>query len=43
MRRRGGPVEVYGAGRFMTVTGRPHGGAPAVLGDLSGVIRWLTT
>ncbi|MDT0302913.1 bifunctional DNA primase/polymerase [Streptomonospora wellingtoniae] len=43
MRRRGGPVELYGSGRYITVTGKPHGGAPAVLGDLSGAIRWLTT
>jgi len=43
MRRAGGPVEVYGTGRYITITGRPHQGAPAVLGDLSGVIRWLTT
>jgi len=43
MRRNGGPVEVYGTGRYITITGRPHQSAPAALGDLSGVIRWLTT
>lgn len=43
MRRRDGSVELYGTGRYITVTGRRHGDARAVLGDLSGVIRWLTT
>ncbi|PRX95585.1 bifunctional DNA primase/polymerase [Allonocardiopsis opalescens] len=43
LRRGGGKAEIYGAGRYITVTGRPHGGAPSVLGDLSGVIRWLLT
>jgi len=43
MRRRGGDVEVYGTGRYITVTGRPFEASPAALGDLSGVIRWLTT
>lgn len=43
LRRRGGDVEVYGTARYMTVTGRPFESSPAVLGDLSGVIRWLMT
>lgn len=35
-------VEVYRRARFMTVTGEAFGGAPAVLGDLSGVAAALT-
>jgi primase-polymerase (primpol)-like protein len=38
-----GGVEVYGTGRFMTVTGRRFGRCPAVLGDLSGVLAELMT
>lgn len=36
-----GGVEVYGTGRFMTVTGRRFGRCPAVLEDLSGVLAEL--
>jgi primase-polymerase (primpol)-like protein len=31
-------VEVYGRGRYITVTGERFGGCPSVLGDLSGVL-----
>ncbi len=33
--RRKGRIEVYGAGRYFTVTGRPWNGAPAALADCS--------
>lgn len=39
----GGTVEIYGAGRFITVTGRRHGDSPKILADLSDVIAHLTT
>jgi primase-polymerase (primpol)-like protein len=35
-RRRG--VEVYGTGRYITVTGQPWATAPTVLGDISAAI-----
>lgn len=35
-------VEVYGTGRYMTVTGRRWHGAPSRLADLSGVVAELT-
>lgn len=34
----GGTVEIYGAGRYITVTGRRFGDAPASLADLSEVV-----
>jgi len=38
----GGTVEIYGTGRYITVTGRRHGNAPTALADLSDVIAHLT-
>ena len=37
----GGTVEVYGTGRYITVTGRPWRGAPSRLADLSAVLADL--
>ncbi|MFG2292070.1 DNA primase [Streptomyces sp. NPDC048603] len=34
----GTAVEVYGAGRYIAMTGRRHGNAPSLLADLTGVI-----
>ncbi|MFC6885304.1 MULTISPECIES: bifunctional DNA primase/polymerase [Actinomadura] len=39
--RPGGGVEVYGSGRYITVTGRPYGRAVAQFGDLTEVIGFL--
>lgn len=39
----GGKAEVYGNGRYITVTHRRYGDTPAVLGDLSEVIGELIT
>lgn len=36
--RPGWRAEVYGSGRYITVTGRPYEGAPAELADLTEVI-----
>lgn len=36
-------AEVYGTGRFITVTGNVHSTSAPILGDLSGVVRWLLT
>lgn len=38
----GGTAEIYGTGRYITVTGRRHGTAPSTLSDLSDVIAHLT-
>lgn len=38
----GTAVEVYGQGRYITVTGRRHGSCPSVLADLSAVVARLT-
>jgi primase-polymerase (primpol)-like protein len=38
----GGVAEIYGTGRYLTVTGRRHGNAPSTLADLSDVIAHLT-
>lgn len=38
----GTAVEVYGTGRYITVTGRRHGSCPSILADLSAVIAVLT-
>lgn len=38
----GGTAEVYGTGRYITITGRRHGTCPAMLADLSDVITHLT-
>lgn len=38
----GGTAEIYGTGRYLTVTGRRHGKAPSTLSDLSDVIAHLT-
>lgn len=40
-RRLPGGVEVYGTGRFITVTGQHYAGSGSTLGDLSGVIDRL--
>ena len=37
----GGRVEIYGSGRYLTVTGRRFRDAPLSLADLSGVIETL--
>lgn len=38
----GTAVEIYGTGRYITVTGRRHGSSPSILADLSAVIAALT-
>lgn len=38
----GTTVEVYGTGRYITVTGRRHGSSPSILADLSAVVTRLT-
>lgn len=38
----GGTAEIYGTGRYITITGRRHGTSPAMLADLSDVITHLT-
>jgi len=38
----GGKVEVYGSGRYMTVTGQRFAGAPSLLADLSATIAQIT-
>ncbi|MET9480930.1 bifunctional DNA primase/polymerase [Streptomyces sp. NPDC006638] len=38
----GTAVEVYGTGRYITVTGRRHGSSPSILADLSAVITNMT-
>lgn len=38
----GTAVEIYGTGRYITVTGRRHGACPSILADLSAVIAALT-
>src|SRR5689334_7559560 len=38
----GTAVEIYGTGRYITVTGRRHGSCPSILADLSAVIASLT-
>ncbi|MFD8315881.1 DNA primase [Kitasatospora purpeofusca] len=38
----GTAVEVYGTGRYLTVTGRRHGDSPSFLGDLSALVAALT-
>jgi primase-polymerase (primpol)-like protein len=38
----GTAVEIYGTGRYITVTGRRHGSCPSILADLSAVIADLT-
>lgn len=40
--RPGWRAEVYGSGRFITVTGRPYEGAPAVLADITDLVSLLT-
>ena len=37
-----GTAEIYGTGRYITVTGRRHGKAPTTLADLSALINHLT-
>lgn len=37
----GGGIEVYGSGRYITVTGRPYDRAPAELADLDDLIASL--
>ncbi|WP_459650274.1 hypothetical protein [Kitasatospora sp. Ki12] len=37
----GTAVEVYGAGRYITVTGRRHGDSPSSLGDVSVLVARL--
>jgi primase-polymerase (primpol)-like protein len=36
-----GTAEVYGTGRYITITGRRHGDSPAILADLTEVITHL--
>lgn len=38
----GTAVEIYGTGRYITVTGRRHGSSPSILADLSAVVSKLT-
>ncbi|MFI8084375.1 bifunctional DNA primase/polymerase [Kitasatospora sp. NPDC086009] len=38
----GTAVEVYGTGRYITVTGRRHGDSPSTLGELSALVAVLT-
>lgn len=38
----GTAVEIYGTGRYITVTGRRHGSCPPILADLSALIARLT-
>lgn len=38
----GTAVEVYSAGRYITMTGRRHGSSPSILADLSAVVSKLT-
>ncbi|WP_043468999.1 bifunctional DNA primase/polymerase [Kitasatospora sp. MBT66] len=43
IRRPGGlAVEVYGTGRYITMTGRRHGACPSTLADLSALVTALT-
>jgi primase-polymerase (primpol)-like protein len=37
----GGKAEVYGWGRYLTVTSRPWGDTPSRLGDLTGLVSEL--
>lgn len=37
----GTAVEIYGTGRYITVTGRRHGSCPAILANLSAVVSSL--
>ncbi|WP_406379282.1 hypothetical protein [Streptomyces sp. NBC_01618] len=38
----GTAVEIYGTGRYIAMTGRRHGNAPSLLGDLSAIISRLS-
>nr|WP_079086145.1 bifunctional DNA primase/polymerase [Streptomyces silvensis] len=38
----GTAVEIYGTGRYIAMTGRRHGNAPSILGNVSSVVRRLT-
>src|SRR5450756_151125 len=38
----GGKVEVYGSGRYLTVTEKPYAGAPSLLADLTATIARVT-
>lgn len=38
----GTAVEIYGTGRYITVTGRRHGSSPSILADLSALVARLT-
>ncbi|WSL49990.1 bifunctional DNA primase/polymerase [Streptomyces sp. NBC_01267] len=38
----GTAVEIYGTGRYITMTGRRHGSSPSILADLSAVVAKLT-
>ncbi|AVH95863.1 DNA primase [Streptomyces sp. WAC00288] len=38
----GTAVEIYGTGRYIAMTGRRHGNAPSILGDLSALVTRLT-
>jgi primase-polymerase (primpol)-like protein len=38
----GTAVEIYGTGRYITVTGRRHGSCPSVLADISALVARLT-
>lgn len=40
-RPKGGQVEIYGSGRYLTVTGRRFADAPSVLGDASALVEAL--
>jgi primase-polymerase (primpol)-like protein len=43
IRRQGGyAVEVYGTGRYVTITGRRFNGAPATLAEISALVERLT-
>lgn len=37
----GGGIEIYGSGRYITVTGRPYGRRTTELGDLTDLVRTL--
>jgi len=38
----GGRLEIYGRGRYLTITGQPFAGAPSQLADLSALIAQVT-
>ncbi|WP_308312113.1 hypothetical protein [Streptomyces albipurpureus] len=39
----GTAVEIYGTGRYITMTGRRHGKSPSILADVSALVAALTS